>query len=130
MLGKIKQKIKGPLEKRIYEYLMRNVKYHWGRKPFDTEELRLLTEALVSQNLFGVDGKMVPAFEKEFAAAYGVPYAVASTSGTAAIHTALGVLDLNPGDEVITAPITDLGTVIPILSLTAIPVFADIDPYL
>lgn len=127
MLKKIKQKIKGSLEKRIYQFLMRNVKYHWGRKPFDTEELRLLTEALVSQNLFGADGKMVNAFEKEFAAVYGLPYAVASTSGTAAIHTALGVLDLNPGDEVITAPITDLGTVIPILSLTAIPVFADID---
>jgi len=127
MLGKIRKKIKGPIEKRIYEFLMRNAKYHWGRKPFDAQELRLLTEALVSQNLFGADGKMVNAFEKEFANTYGVPYAVASTSGTAAIHTALGVLDLNPGDEIITAPITDLGTVIPILSLNAIPVFADID---
>ena len=36
-------------------------------------------------------------------------------------------MDINPADEVITAPITDLGTVIPILSLNAIPVFADID---
>lgn len=127
MLGKIRNKIKGPIEERIYKFLMRNTRYHWGRKPFGVEELRLLNDALVSQNLFGVDGKMVPAFEKEFAQAYGVPYAVASTSGTAAIHTALGVLELNPGDEVITAPITDLGTVIPILSLNAIPVFADID---
>jgi dTDP-4-amino-4,6-dideoxygalactose transaminase len=70
---------------------------------------------------------MIPAFEREFAQAYGVPYAVASTSGTAAIHTALGALDLNPGDEVITAPITDLGTVVPILYQNCIPVFADID---
>ncbi len=59
--------------------------------------------------------------------AYGVPHAIASTSGTAAIHVALGALDLNPGDEVITAPITDLGTIIPILYQNAIPVFADID---
>ena len=70
---------------------------------------------------------MVSAFERKFAFAYGVPYGVASTSGTAAIHVALGALDLNPGDEVITAPITDMGTIIPILSQGAIPVFADVD---
>ena len=52
---------------------------------------------------------------------------MASTSGTAAIHIALGALDLNPGAEVITAPITDMGTVIPIISQGAIPVFADVD---
>jgi perosamine synthetase len=127
MLGKIRQKIKGPLTQRAYQFLMRGIKYRRGRKPFGTEELHLLTQALVSQNLFGVDGQMVNAFEKEFAILYGAPYAVASTSGTAAIHTALGALDLNPGDEVITAPITDLGTVIPILYQNAIPVFADID---
>lgn len=98
-----------------------------GRRPFGADELRLLYDALRSQNLFGVDGNMVPSFEREFASTYGVPYAVASTSGTAAIHVALGALDLDPGDEVITAPITDLGTVIPILSQGAIPVFADVD---
>ncbi len=127
MLRKIKQRFKGPLEQKAYNFLMREASSHIGRKPFDVEELKLLTEALLSQNLFGVDGKMVPAFEKEFARVYGTPYAVASTSGTAAIHTALGVLDLNPGDEIITAPITDLGTIIPILSLLGVPVFADID---
>ena len=127
MLGKFKQKLKGPLTEKMYRFLMREAQYGWGRKLFGPEELRLLTEALVSQNLFGIDGKMVPAFEKEFARTYGVPYAVASTSGTAAIHTALGALDLNPGDEVITAPITDLGTIIPILYQQCIPVFADID---
>ena len=127
MFNKIKQKLSGPLTECMYKYLMREAQYHLGRKPFGQEELKLLNEALVSQTLFGVDGKMVNTFEKEFAQTYSVPYAVASTSGTAAIHTALGVLDLNPGDEVITAPITDLGTVIPILSLNALPVFADVD---
>ncbi len=127
VLAGIKQKFKGPATDYMYKFLMREAQYAWGRKPFGPQELRLLTEALVSQNLFGVDGKMVPAFEKEFATLYGVPYGVASTSGTAAIHAALGALDLNPGDEVITAAITDLGTVIPILYQNAIPVFADID---
>jgi|SoiMethySBSTD1v2_1073268.scaffolds.fasta_scaffold00140_16 perosamine synthetase len=98
-----------------------------GRTPFGVEELKLVRAALLSQNLCCVDGQMVAEFERQFAFAYGVPYAVASTSGTAAIHVALGALDLNPGDEVITAPITDMGTIIPILSQGAIPVFADVD---
>jgi len=98
-----------------------------GRAPFGFEELKMIREALISQNLCCIDGSMVPAFERRFAFSYGVPYGVASTSGTAAIHVALGALDLNPGDEVITAPITDMGTIIPILSQGAIPVFADID---
>ncbi len=111
----------------IFEFLMRRTKTFKGRVLYDARELKLVREALLTQNLFGLDGYMVSSFEKEFAQSYGVPYAVASTSGTAAIHTALGALDLNAGDEVITAPITDLGTIIPILYQNTIPVFADID---
>lgn len=111
----------------ICKLLMKSANRRRGRAPFDSEELKLVRQALLSQNLSCVNGTMVPALEREFAMAYGVPYAVASSSGTAAIHVALGALDLNPGDEVITAPITDLGTIIPILYQSAIPVFADID---
>jgi perosamine synthetase len=107
--------------------LMASGKRRRGRVLFDSQELWLVREALLSQNLNCTNGRMVPALEREFAMAYGVPYAVASSSGTAAIHVALGALDLNPGDEIITAPITDLGTIIPILYQGAIPVFADID---
>lgn len=53
--------------------------------------------------------------------------AVATSSGTAALHTAVTFVNPNPGDEVITSPITDIGSVIPILYQNAIPVFADID---
>jgi len=66
-------------------------------------------------------------FEEGFASLYGLRHAVASTSGMASIHVAIGALDLNPGDEVIAAPITDAGTVVPILYQNAIPIFADID---
>src|SRR4030042_1290068 len=97
------------------------------RVRFGPEELKLVHRVLLSQNLCRIGGKMVLQFEQEFAKAYGVPYAVASTSGTAAIHVALGALDLNPCDEVITAPITDLGTVIPILCQNCVPVFAEVD---
>ena len=98
-----------------------------GRTPFGVEELKLLRQALQSQTLSCIDGALVPQFETEFAALHDLPYGVASTSGTAAIHVALGGLDLEPGDEVITAPITDLGTVIPIIAQGAIPIFADVD---
>lgn len=123
----MRQRIRERLQEKFYRYLMRPRVNFKGRKLFDESELRLLHQALLSQNLFGIDGKMVSQFETEFAKSYGVPYAVASTSGTAALHTALGALDLNPGDEIITAPITDLGTIIPILYQQCIPVFADVN---
>ena len=111
----------------IWDYLMKPARGRTGRSPYDAAELKRLRTVLRSQNLCSVDGQQVRAFERAFAAAHDVPYAVASTSGTAAIHTALGALDLEPGAEVITAPITDLGTIIPIIQQNAIPVFADID---
>ncbi len=126
MKKKIKQALK-PAVNVLLKVLMQGAKKYPGRVLFDENELALLRQALLSQNLFGPDGSMVAAFEKEFAVLYGAPYAVASTSGTAAIHTALGGLDLDGGDEIITAPITDLGTIIPILYQNCIPVFADID---
>ena len=128
ILLKMRDRIEGPVSNFVFNALMSPAKTFAGRRLFDASELRMLRKALLSQNLFGIDGKMVPAFEKEFARVYGLPYAVASTSGTAAIHTALGALELNPGDEVITAPITDMGTIIPILYQQAVPVFADVDP--
>src|SRR5947208_8743061 len=125
-LAAFKRKIKLQIADVIFDRMMGSVPEQ-GRHPFGAEELKLLRQALVSQNLCCIGGQMVSSFEKEFAYTYGVPYGVASTSGTAAIHVALGALDLNPGDEVITAPITDLGTIIPILYQNAIPIFADID---
>jgi len=92
------------------------------------EELAYLKEAVLSGTLTSTKGQMVPAFEKEFAERYGVPFCAALSSGTAAIHTALAALDLEPGDEVLTTPVTDMGAITPILYQGLIPVFADIDP--
>jgi dTDP-4-amino-4,6-dideoxygalactose transaminase len=88
-------------------------------------ELRRVIEAQVMNRWSG--GKLVDEFEAAFARFYEVRMAVTSTSGTSAIHLAVGALNPEPGDEIITAPITDLGTVIPILAQNAIPVFADVD---
>jgi len=98
------------------------------RMPFGDEEVELTTRAIRSQNLFRWSGPMVDDFERKFAEFYGIGHAIASTSGTAAIHLAVGTIDPEPGDEIITAPISDLGSVTPILQQNAIPIFADIDP--
>lgn len=73
-------------------------------------------------------GQEVRAFEEEFAAYIGVPYAVGVGSGTEALHLALLACDLAPGDEVITVSHTAVATVAAIELAGAKPVFVDIDP--
>ena len=50
------------------------------------------------------------------------------SSGTAALHIAVGAAGIGPGDEVITSPVTDIGTVIGVLYQQGVPVFADLGP--
>jgi dTDP-4-amino-4,6-dideoxygalactose transaminase len=99
-----------------------------GGKKWGWEELREVVDVFESGCYFRFGGSKVEQFERDFAETYGVRYAVASTSGTSAIHIAVGMIDPEPGDEIITAPITDLGSIVPILHQGAIPVFADSDP--
>jgi len=96
---------------------------------FGDEELGQLKEALEQGTLFYWHGNKVKEFNRKFAGMYGSKYCVATSSGTAAIHVALGTVGVTAGDEVITSPVTDMGTVIGILYQNAIPVFADLDPY-
>ena len=94
---------------------------------YGAAELEQLTEVIESGKLMGPDGK-VRELEEALADFYGVPHAIMVSSGTAALHTALCALGVAEGDEVITTPMTDIGTVSAILALHAIPIFADIDP--
>ena len=96
---------------------------------FGDEELKQLKEALDQNTLFYWFGKKTKEFSKKFADMYGVKHCVTTSSGTAAIHVALGALGVTAGDEVITSPITDMGSVIGILYQNAIPIFADLDPH-
>jgi len=94
------------------------------------EEIRALEAVIESGQLnrtIAPDSR-VRALEQGFGAWLGVPEVVASTSGTSALHLAVAALDPNPGDEIIVTPITDFGSVIPIIAQNAVPVFADIDP--
>ena len=99
-----------------------------GGKKWGYEELREIIDVFESGQYFRYGGTKVEAFEQQFAEKYGVKHGVASTSGTAAIHVAVGMLNLEPGSEIITGPITDFGSVGPILYQQCIPIFADIDP--
>jgi dTDP-4-amino-4,6-dideoxygalactose transaminase len=69
----------------------------------------------------------VPTFEKKFAQLMGAKFCVATGSGTQALHTCVEALGIGPGDEVITSPYTDPGTIASILSARALPVLADLD---
>lgn len=93
------------------------------------EELELLREVLERGTLTGTRGTFVPRLEASFRELLGVRHVVACSSGTAAIHAALAALDPEPGDEIVTSPITDFGGVAPILWQGCIPVFADVDPH-
>ena len=96
-------------------------------RSFGDAELALLAEVLRSGALCSTKGSVVRRFERRFAATLGVRHAWACSSGTAAFHTAVAALDPEPGDEVVTSPITDMGALAPILYQGALPVFADVD---
>lgn len=87
-------------------------------------EEQLVHEAFTS-NWIAPLGPHVDAFESEFARVVGSPYAVALSSGTAAIHLSLILAGVGPGDEVLVSSLTFSATVNPILYIGARPVFID-----
>lgn len=96
---------------------------------YGREDLRQLKEALDQGTLFYAQGKKVKQLEAEYAKMMGFKFGVATSSGTASIHTAMIAAGISPGDEVIAPPITDLGSIVPILWQGAIPIFADVEPH-
>lgn len=73
-------------------------------------------------------GPKVEEFEAKLSAFFGNPYVVTVNSGTSALHLALDLIGVGPGDEVITTPMTCTATNWPILAHGATIVWADIDP--
>ncbi len=73
-------------------------------------------------------GAKVRELEAAFARLCGTEHAVATTTGTAALHVALAALGVGPGDEVITTPLSCIASANPILFTGARPVFGDVDP--
>jgi dTDP-4-amino-4,6-dideoxygalactose transaminase len=88
------------------------------------DEWKLLQDAFAS-NWIAPLGPHVDAFEAEFCRFTGAPHALATSSGTGALHLALQVLGVSAGDEVAVSSLTFAGSVNPILYLGARPVFID-----
>ena len=88
------------------------------------EERRLLLDAFDS-NWIAPLGPHVDAFEVEMAARLGLGHAAALSSGTAALHLAMRMLDVGPGDEVFTSTFTFAATANAICYQGARPVFID-----
>ena len=128
----------GCMAEEIFMEQSMNLAIHGGLKtkttPFGTgkrfgdPEKQQLLEVIDQDMLFYFFGKKVFEFQKKFAELYGMKHCICCSSGTAAVHIAVGCLDLPPGSEVITSSITDMGTLTGILYQNLIPVFADIDP--
>jgi len=94
---------------------------------FSEGEKEALARVVESGALCRVFGSEATRFEAAFADYFGCGHAVAASSGTAAIHTALAAVGVGWQDEVITSPVTDMGSIIGIVAQGARPVFADID---
>jgi len=93
----------------------------WGEP-----ELKQLSDMLKQGTLFYWGGPQTELLIQRFREVCPVEYVQTCSSGTAAIHIAVAAAGIGPGDEVITTPITDIGTVIGILYQQAVPVFADL----
>ncbi|MCC7375621.1 MAG: DegT/DnrJ/EryC1/StrS family aminotransferase [Verrucomicrobiales bacterium] len=95
----------------------------WG----DPERERL--DAMLRQDtLFYWKGPQTTAFIEAFRRVCPAKHVMPCSSGTAALHIAVAAAGIGPGDEVITSPITDMGTVVGTIFQQGVPVFADLGP--
>lgn len=99
---------------------------HIANPDIGEEEYQQVSEVFDSGML--ADGQIVREFEDEFASFCGTDYAVATSNGTTALHTAFEALGIGDGDRVVTTPFSFIASANAIRLAGAEPVFADIDP--
>ncbi|HWA23852.1 MAG TPA: DegT/DnrJ/EryC1/StrS family aminotransferase [Caulobacterales bacterium] len=97
-----------------------------ARPKIGDEEIEAVGQVLRSGWL--TQGAWVKRFETEFAARHEVPFALATTSCTTALHLALASLDVGPGDEVIVPAFTWIATANVVVHCGARPVLVDVEP--
>jgi UDP-4-amino-4,6-dideoxy-N-acetyl-beta-L-altrosamine transaminase len=97
----------------------------YGKQSIDQDDIAAVVEVLKSDWL--TTGPKVEEFEQAICGYVGAEYAVAVSSGTAALHAAMFALDIGPGDEVIVPPMTFAATANCIVYQGGTPVFADVD---
>jgi perosamine synthetase len=98
----------------------------YGRQSIDDDDIAAVVRALRSD--FLTCGPEVEAFEREFAAFTGAKHAIAVANATDALHLAMRVADIGPGDRVVTSPNTFLASANCAAFVGATPDFCDIDP--
>lgn len=98
----------------------------YGRQFIDKDDINAVVKVLRSDWL--TTGPKVTEFEKAIAQAVGAEYAVAVSSGTAALHCAMYALGIGSGDEVIVPCMTFAATANCLVFQDATPVFSDVDP--
>ena len=94
----------------------------WWRCAYSASELEQRVEDQIEGR------SRVDVFEERFAKAHKAKYAVAVTSGSAALEIAVRAAGVKPGDEVITTPYTFISTSMCIMNSFAVPVYTDVDP--
>lgn len=104
---------------------MADIKVSIAKPIIGEEEIENVVEVLKSGMI--AQGPKVAEFEEKFAEWVGAKYAIATNSGTAALHVALLAAGIGPGDEVITTPFTFIASGNAIVYTGATPIFADID---
>jgi len=105
---------------------VREVYLPYGHQAIDDDDRAAVTAVLKSDWL--TTGPKVAEFEEAFAQTVGAREAVAVSSGTAALHTAMHALGIGPGDEVIVPSLTFAASANAVAYLGGTPVFADVDP--
>jgi len=98
----------------------------YGRHWLDEEEIAEVSRTLRSDWI--TQGPRIEEFERRVASSRGARFGVAFSNGTAALHAACSAAGVRAGDEVITSPLTFVGTANAAVYQGAKPVFADIDP--
>jgi dTDP-4-amino-4,6-dideoxygalactose transaminase len=98
-----------------------------GWPVMDQTEEKALLDTLHSGHWFRGSGAAVSKFEDAYEKLTGAKHCLATASGTAALSTVLGALDIGPGDEVVTTPYTFVATYNVIVLNYALPIFVDTD---
>ena len=98
---------------------------HWPA--FDEAAIRAVEQVLRSGKVNYWTGRTGMEFEQRFAAWQGSKFAISTTNGTSALHVALTVLGIGPGDEVIVPSYTFIATSFAVVQAGAVPRFADVN---
>ncbi len=114
------------MKNQLQNRLDRRMVIPYGRQTITEQDIHAVLDVLQADYL--TTGPTIEAFETQFSEYVGSSYAVAVSSGTAALHAAMFAIGIGPGDEVIVPPITFAATANAVVYQGATPVFADVSP--